>query len=455
MARRVPFVTRIAYTAINAMLATFATLAVVASAGAEPITMPAFPGKCVEVSNQGQDVSQGGGLRLADCSGSPAQDFKFDPATSRLVLHRMSPQLCVDASGEVRSGMGAMARVCGDGPSQRWAFPFDRRLRPVGVDANKCLTHATHPGKPPTGWQVVVEVADAGCEFPEVGGGGFCDPTFAIYHEMMLASCDRSSAQQWTLNQAGMPFPPDGITSRRVVVSVKNMKIDDCREAGACDWRLHCGIGNQADRELINMVERDTGGTIEVNRDLVHEGVMPVTVTCHVREFDRGVLDPDVWEVVGTQTRTFQAAGPHAIQMDNSEGKVTINLVVSPPLGVAQQPLTTPPRAIGLQLAAMQALRQSGVDYSVSEAELTSWLRNPRFTPYPSTAAALVKLLAAKRLRRPVFIDVIVFNYENTPGARSPRRLADVDLSLLATAVVSGHNSRYGETVKELAALLQ
>jgi hypothetical protein len=52
-------------------------------------------------------------------------------------------------------------------------------------------------------------------------------------------------------------------------------------------------------------------------------------------------------------------------------------------------------------------------------------------------------------------MDVIVFNYENTPGVPSPRRIAEVDLALLARAVVRGHNTRYGEAVSNLQSLLQ
>lgn len=437
------------------ILAGGAFMAIGERAAAEPITSPVFPSQCAEAFNHGQSLAGGGMLRLAPCNGSPAQDFKFDPGSSRLVLHRLEPALCVEVFGPPLNGTGVGARVCSDQPSQKWTFPFDSRLRPVGLDPNKCLTHATRPGKPPTGWAFDSEVADFGCEISDDGTGGFCNPSFSIFHEMMLASCDGTNVQRWTLRQEGMPFPPDGIVSRKVDVTVKSMKIDDCREAGACDWRLHCGIGGQADVQLIGQVEKNTGGTIDVNRSLTHEGGLPVTVTCHVREFDRGVLDADVWEVVGTETRTFAAPGPATIQMDGSEGKVTINLVVSPPLGVIQQPLTVEPRpAVATKIDALRALQLAGVDASVPAAELAQWLKNPEFTPYPATAGALVKLLAGKRLGRPVAIDVIVFNYEHAPGKRSPRKMADVDMAVLANAVVTGHNTRYGASVTDLQSLL-
>jgi hypothetical protein len=95
-----------------------------------------------------------------------------------------------------------------------------------------------------------------------------------------------------------------------------------------------------------------------------------------------------------------------------------------------------------------------GVDYSVPEADLTDWLNNPEFTPYPALADSLLNLLDGRRLRRPVYIDVIAFNYENSPGNPSPRRVEDVDVGVLEAAIVEGSNNRYGEAVASLQELL-
>ena len=95
-----------------------------------------------------------------------------------------------------------------------------------------------------------------------------------------------------------------------------------------------------------------------------------------------------------------------------------------------------------------------GVDYSVPEADITDWLNNPEFTPYPALANSLLNLLDGKRLRRPVYLDVIAFNYENSPGSPSPRGLDDVDLGVLEAAVVEGSNNRYGEAVPNFEELL-
>lgn len=102
----------------------------------------------------------------------------------------------------------------------------------------------------------------------------------------------------------------------------------------------------------------------------------------------------------------------------------------------------------------LDRLAAAGIDFSVLESDITDWLNNPEFTPYPALAEALFRLLNGKMLRRPVFMDVIVFNYEHSLGEPSPRRVEDVDVGVLTAAVVGGSNERYGETVSDLAELL-
>ena len=95
-----------------------------------------------------------------------------------------------------------------------------------------------------------------------------------------------------------------------------------------------------------------------------------------------------------------------------------------------------------------------GLDFSVQEDELRSWLHDPHNTPYPAITSALQSLLRGNRLKRPVFIDVVVFNYEQTPGITSPRAGTDVSPSILIAALLEGHNKRYGEQLTELSKLL-
>ncbi|WRZ87940.1 hypothetical protein OHB54_01965 [Streptomyces sp. NBC_01007] len=90
----------------------------------------------------------------------------------------------------------------------------------------------------------------------------------------------------------------------------------------------------------------------------------------------------------------------------------------------------------------VQALAAMGVDFSVPEADLLDWLGNPDFTPYPAIAQVLLGW--GRRLKAPVFLDVIVWKYEHTPGVTSPRAVADVRPAILKAAVLEASNERYG-----------
>jgi DNA-binding SARP family transcriptional activator len=103
--------------------------------------------------------------------------------------------------------------------------------------------------------------------------------------------------------------------------------------------------------------------------------------------------------------------------------------------------------------AIVEALRAAGVDFSVTEEALRTWLANPDFTPYP--AISQVILLRGWRFKDPVFLDVIVWNYEQTPGMASPRDVADVKSDVLRTAVVDGSNSRHGTLGTDFERLLE
>ncbi|WP_280510969.1 AbfB domain-containing protein [Nocardia farcinica] len=103
----------------------------------------------------------------------------------------------------------------------------------------------------------------------------------------------------------------------------------------------------------------------------------------------------------------------------------------------------------------IQALNAAGVDFSVPEADLKQWLADTENTPYPAVSEALLKLLGVRRLRRPVFIDVIVYNYEQSPGEPSPRRPEDVHPAILESAVIEGFNNRHGEHNNSFKSLLK
>ena len=48
-------------------------------------------------------------------------------------------------------------------------------------------------------------------------------------------------------------------------------------------------------------------------------------------------------------------------------------------------------------------------------------------------------------------LDVIVYNYESSPGARSPRRVEDIDRTVMVAAILKGFNERYGSGATELS----
>jgi hypothetical protein len=100
----------------------------------------------------------------------------------------------------------------------------------------------------------------------------------------------------------------------------------------------------------------------------------------------------------------------------------------------------------------IQQLADVGVDYTVPRGQMVRWLNNAH-TPYPSLAEALVDLLGAAGLQRPVAIDVIAWNYEEK--APRPRRLEEVDFDILKAAVLSSFNERYGQQVTDFESLLK
>lgn len=111
--------------------------------------------------------------------------------------------------------------------------------------------------------------------------------------------------------------------------------------------------------------------------------------------------------------------------------------------------------ASGMPAAAtINSLKAVGIDFSVPESDLKDWLGNPDFTPYPAISQSLLTLLAGHRIKRSVFIDVIVFDYEHTHGVASPRKVADVKPDVLRKSVLQGYNERYGASEQNFQGLL-
>jgi hypothetical protein len=249
--------------------------------------------------------------------------------------------------------------------------------------------------------------------------------------------------------EAPPPPPVVGTTRNFVDVHFTKIRVHNCNEGGTCAWRLSCGLGGQPDTMLLDNVDADDLEEPAINRVLTREGGLPVTVTCKLEE-----RDAPIYEHLGTRSLTIPTGGPTTIRIahvddegDIDEGDVSIFMEVLGRVqqGATEQPPPPPPPGPQPRRDTLMALSEVGIDYSVSEQSIREWLANASFTPYPALASTLLKLLEGARLRQPVYLDVIAWNYEHAPGAASPRSESDVDLALLKAAVLEGHNERYGE----------
>ena len=98
----------------------------------------------------------------------------------------------------------------------------------------------------------------------------------------------------------------------------------------------------------------------------------------------------------------------------------------------------------------ISALGALNITYSVAEASLREWLANADYTPYPAVTTELIALLHGRRLANPLDLDVIIFDYENTPGIQSPRKTGDVNQDALIAAVLKGYNARHSTSAHAL-----
>jgi hypothetical protein len=135
---------------------------------------------------------------------------------------------------------------------------------------------------------------------------------------------------------------------------------------------------------LLYNVEAGSRAEPPIDRVLKQDGALPIKVTCKVEEHDGGIGAR--WEHIGTHSET-----PVLLHRQHSRRET--------------------PCSHWAMLASI---------FSVPEADMRQWLNNS-FTPYPALASALLKLPEDARLRKPVYPDVIAWNYEHAPGASSPR----------------------------------
>ena len=191
-------------------------------------------------------------------------------------------------------------------------------------------------------------------------------------------------------------------------------------------------------------------GLIEIR----HPGCDQVSVMLDYRNAERPVRSENrsgcPWPWIERTQALFAIAKTFEEQQRGTDGRTALVDAVQ----LYDELLRLKPEQNGPHLAPalIAALGRMGVDFSVPEVDLRDWLANPHFTPYPAISHAL--LLLGRRLKAQVFLDVIVWNYEHTPGVASPRNVADVKLDVLKAAILVGSNVRYGTNVSDFEQLL-
>lgn len=184
-------------------------------------------------------------------------------------------------------------------------------------------------------------------------------------------------------------------------------------------WNFQAKIG-EAIYDEVSLIQSNYGNDDHCNLELVAR-------RRDQRGFDFFWREPDlIWR------------GPFVVERETPVGSVT-------------QPLSTLPLSTDDTLAALRSVR---IDFSVPERDLRSWLGNPEYTPYPAIANALLRLLCNSPLRHEVYIDVIAYNYEHTPSTQSPRKVEDVNTTVLQAAIIEGYNNRHGASATDLAEII-
>ena len=128
------------------------------------------------------------------------------------------------------------------------------------------------------------------------------------------------------------------------------------------------------------------------------------------------------------------------------------SLLMRADLNVADPPpLVLPPnnaRTAGTPDQIIAALAALNITFSVARQDLLDWLNDPQNTEYPKLAQALLALLAGKRLKQPVNIDVINWYYEDHDHLALPPPLGktntDVNMYALPFAVLEASNDNNG-----------
>lgn len=153
-----------------------------------------------------------------------------------------------------------------------------------------------------------------------------------------------------------------------------------------------------------------------------------------------GQNDPDV---VGCQRYQQQFLGA-------ANGRTASVMIPAGLVGVMSLRLDVPQSQ-----SRLAQLREAGIDFSVQEPELLDWLGNEH-SEYMQFSAGLVYLLEGRKLKRPVYVDVVFHDYGQLGGkVEIAIPEGNLDAEKVRSAIVSAHNVRYGENVSDWTSLLE
>jgi hypothetical protein len=99
-------------------------------------------------------------------------------------------------------------------------------------------------------------------------------------------------------------------------------------------------------------------------------------------------------------------------------------------------------------------LKTVNIDFSVRKNILQDWINNDS-TLYPAVSIELVNMLKGKQIAQPVYLDVIVYKYQQAAGTFSSSRVDVIDHTRLKTAVIKSYNERYADAVTDFKKLLR
>lgn len=130
---------------------------------------------------------------------------------------------------------------------------------------------------------------------------------------------------------------------------------------------------------------------------------------------------------------------PSPFPTDSSKNPESSPAQTSEP-SLSPSPTLSPPSA----QAILPALKAANIHYSVSEAQILSWLGNSS-TGYQQVAQGCLTLLTHQRLKNRADLDVIFYDYQKVSGLPVEEQLPlnhAVNLEKLKSAIVIAYNDR-------------